>query len=91
MENAAKNFLILLSKRSSKNSGTVTTFDLKYTGAKNQPKKIKVKIAISSNWPTANPLNEPAPANPMKCSLEMFVAKIEIPTAAQPMFLPARK
>lgn len=91
IENEAKNFLILTSNRFSKNSGVVKTPDRINTGASTQPKKIRVNIAINSNWPTANPLDEPEPASPIKCSLDIFVANIEIPTVNQPIFLPARK
>lgn len=59
-------------------------------GARIQPKKISVNIAINSNCPTAKPRVDPEPANPIKCSLEIFVAKIEMPTVNQPIFLPAK-
>ena len=87
----AKGFLREGSKRFSRNSGVVTTPALIYMGAIIHPSSIRMKIAINSNCPTANPLAAPEPANPIKCSLEILAAKIESPMVIHPTFLPARK
>ena len=66
-------------------------FDRINIGAKTQAKRIIMKTANHSNCPTLNPLVDPAPAKPIICSLEIFVAKIEVPKANQPKFFPAKK
>ena len=91
IESAEKNFLLEESNRFSRNSGVVNTPEFLKIGAINHPKMIKKKMAINSNWATAKPREAPPPAKPIKCSLEMFVAKSEMPIANQPSFLPARK
>jgi hypothetical protein len=50
-----------------------------------------MKTASHSKCPTAKPELAPDPARPMKCSLEMFVAKSEAPIATHPTLRSARK
>ena len=50
-----------------------------------------MKTASHSNDPTASPELAPEPASPMKCSLEMFDAKSDAPTATHPTLRSARK
>ena len=50
-----------------------------------------MNTASHSKCPTASPELAPEPARPMKCSLEMFDANSEAPTATQPTLLSARK
>ena len=73
------------------NSGIVFTLDFNNIGAKIQPSIIINITASHSKCPTANPLSAPEVANPTKCSLEIFVAKIENPMTNHPIFLLARK
>ena len=50
-----------------------------------------MKTASHSKDPTASPELAPEPASPMKCSLEMFDAKSDAPTAIHPTLRSARK
>ena len=50
-----------------------------------------MKHASHSNEPTASPELAPDPASPMKCSLEMFDANNDAPTATHPTLRSARK
>lgn len=61
---------------------------------------LKTSVSITAASPrrsyrppvaTTSPVEAPLPASPMKCSLDMFVANSDAPTANKPTLFPAKK